>query len=190
MPLRYPALLDDGTARAVAPALAGLLKTDPALVHDALDASLRTLAAHAERMARGPFGTASLHRLVLASSFDAAADPAGTDGEGGTTACGRPLAKAADWALRVFGVEHVARLASALARVLPLDSVPAVRIPDVAAAMLLAAWREEIRQDALDPVGLAAVLVLSMPMRSASLLTLRIATAAGLPLAPAPFEGP
>lgn len=72
---------------------------------------------------------------------------------------------------------------------LPLGTVTSARLPGIAAAVLLVAWGEAIREAGLDPAAFGALLVSTSPLGTASLLTLRIATAAGLPIAPVPFAG-
>lgn len=189
MPSRYPALLDDDTLDTIAPALAALMREAHEPVRDGLDAALRTLAAHAERMARGQFSTATLHCAALGAPFDPALAPVAMDPDGLPSLFGRSLSDGSARAVGAFGIEPVARLASGLARVLPLGTEASARLPGVAAAVLLVAWGEAIREEGLDPAGFGALLQATSPLLTASLLTLRIATAAGLPISPVPFAG-
>lgn len=87
MPSRYPALLDDETFDTLAPTLAVPMRETHDPVRDGLYASLRTLAAHAERMARGPFTTATLRRAALGAPFDPALAPVAMDPDGVRPRC-------------------------------------------------------------------------------------------------------
>ncbi|MCZ8108252.1 MAG: hypothetical protein O9972_61625 [Burkholderiales bacterium] len=189
MPSRYPVLLDDDTCDTIAPALAGMMREPRDAVRDGLAAALCTLAAHAERMAQGRFATATLYCAALGAPFDPVLAPIAADPDGLPSLFGRPLVAGSACAVGAFGIDPVARLASGLARVLPLGTVTSARLPGIAAAVLLVAWGEAIREEGLDPAGFGALLLATPPLQTASLLTLRIATAAGLSIPPVPFAG-
>lgn len=164
----------------MAPRVAHLLREPVEPVGTALDATVRTLAAMARERAASPVGTAELMRAVAESPYDASVPPVEFLDEGEARVAGAPVGDGSNWAIRCFGVEPLARLASAIAIAVPVSTSSAVRLPAIATPLLLAALRHDVAARRLDAAGLAALLIGVRPFATAGEACLHIARGAGL----------
>lgn len=182
MDLRYADLFRGKLLRTIAPRIAHLLREPVDPVDTAFDATVRVLAAMAAERAASPFGTAELMRAVTESPYDAGAAPVEFLDCGEARVAGAPVGDGSAWAIRCFGLEPLARLASAIASAVPVSTSSAARLPSIATPLLLAALRHEVAVHRLDAAGLAALLIATNPFATAGVACQHIAHGAGVSL--------
>lgn len=179
-----PRLLDalrrDGALLAAAPRIARVLGERAGATRAALDLTARVLAGGAGRLASSPFGTARLFDEALNGPFDAG-QPAFDDVDLGAAprVAGAAFGAGSDAAVRLFGVEPLARLAGEVSAATGLSTLSAARLSAMVMPVLIAACRHAVLRSGEDAAGLARALIREAATFGAAPHARRVALAAG-----------